>query len=116
MKIFVRVTLSFVIVQYTPLLGFTDWVSFALAVGVYTLSVVLVEPVLRVVSLPLSIVTFGLFRLVIALCSLWLALFLVPGATLTPVLLFGVQLGYFGTMVLTSVLLRLLQRMIAMVF
>ena len=74
-------------------LVFADWVldgvrlsgAFALAFGALALGFVnaLIRPIMLLLTLPLTLLTFGLFALVINGAAFGLAAFLVPGFTVT---------------------------------
>ena len=57
-----------------------------------------VRPVMVILTLPLTVLTLGLFLLIVNACMLWLVSVLVP----------GIRLRSFGTAVLASLLLSLL--------
>lgn len=73
----------------------TGWGPALLAVFVLAIVNVIVKPILFVLTLPLTIVTLGLFLFVINAICLWLTALLVPG--------FGIH--GFGTTLLASILL-----------
>lgn len=68
----------------------------------------LIRPILLIVSLPLSILTLGLFTLVIDAVAMGLTAWLVPGFQLHGfwAALFGWLLVSFGSMVVSSLLRR----------
>ena len=57
-----------------------------------------VKPILQVISLPLTILTLGLFSFIINAIILWLSFKLIPGA----------YYNSFGTMILASLVLSIL--------
>lgn len=65
-----------------------------------------VRPVMVLLTLPLTIVTFGLFLLVVNALMLWLAAWFVP----------GMRIHGFGAALLGSLLLTLLNLAVAAVF
>lgn len=56
-----------------------DWVAAVIAAVVLALVNAIVKPVLFVLTLPLTIVTLGLFLLVLNMIMLWITSALVPG-------------------------------------
>jgi putative membrane protein len=79
--------------------------SFAAALmAVLALSLVntLVKPVLLLLTLPLTVLTLGLFLIVLNVLMIWLAAWLTPGfdiAGFLPTLLFGVVMGLSTTLI-----------------
>lgn len=69
----------FVVVKLVP--GFTsrDWITLAIAAAVLGLLNAIVRPVLFVLTLPLTVVTLGLFLIVLNAIMLELTAWLVPG-------------------------------------
>ena len=77
-------------------------------IGALVLGVVnaIVRPIMILLTLPLTILTLGLFLFVINALAFWLALALVP----------GIRVSGFGAALIGSVLLTLLNLVIAAVF
>ncbi len=69
----------FVMVQLVPHFHYRSWVTLAVAALVLGLANAIVRPVLFVLTLPLTIVTLGLFLLVLNGVVLELTAWLVPG-------------------------------------
>jgi len=80
--------------------GFGTAVIGALALGVVN---AIVRPVMILLTLPLTLLTLGLFLFVVNATMLWLVAALVP----------GMQIGGFGAALLGSLLLTLLNLVIA---
>lgn len=80
-----------------PGVHFTD--IFALVVTAIVLGIVntLIRPVLQIIALPISIITFGIAALLINVSLLWLVAYIVP----------GFSIDKFQTAVLASILLSL---------
>jgi len=80
-----------------PGVAFTD--IFALIVTAIVLGIVntLIRPVLQIIALPISIITFGIAALLINVSLLWFVAFVVP----------GFSINSFQTAVLGSILLSL---------
>jgi len=88
---------------------FTDYLTLIFAGVVLTLLNMIIKPILKILFLPITIVTLGLFSWVINVLMLWIATRLVPGFDIQPTLFLGIQLGMFGTLVLMSFLLSIAQ-------
>lgn len=69
----------FVVVNVVPGFGYRSLVSLAIAAAVLGLLNAIVRPVLFLLTLPLTIVTLGLFLLVLNAIMLELTAWLVPG-------------------------------------
>src|SRR5712691_12179006 len=69
----------FIVVYFVPHFHYRDLVSLAIAALVLGLANAIVRPVLFVLTLPLTIVTLGLFLLVLNGIVLWLVAWVVPG-------------------------------------
>lgn len=106
LKRITTVVLALGLLQFLPIVEFSNLVSFILSALILSLLLYCIEPLLKLFSLPLIIATFGLFRLVLAVGSVWLTAFLVPGFTIYPMLLFGHKIYYFYTLVFVSIILK----------
>ncbi len=94
------------------ILGFFAWALppvtissvFTLIVSAILLALLfhLVRPVLNVLFIPINIVTLGLFSLVINAGLLWLLTYVVPGFSILPMTILGIDLSYFWTLVVLS--------------
>ncbi len=69
----------FVVVKLVPNFDYEDWISLAIAALVLGLLNAIIRPILFVLTLPLTIVTLGLFLLVLNAVMLELTAWLVPG-------------------------------------
>lgn len=71
-----------------------------------------IKPVLKILFLPINIVTLGLFSLVINAFLIWLVTFLVPGFQIDSMVLFGTPIGWFWTLVVISFLISFIQNLL----
>ena len=69
----------FVVVKVVPNFYYEDWISLAIAALVLGLLNAIIRPILYVLTLPLTIITLGLFLLVLNAIMLELTAWLVPG-------------------------------------
>lgn len=99
-----------------PTVSFTSWTALIFAALVFTLLFNLVRPVLKVLFLPINIVTLGLFSAVINIFLLWLVTYLVPGFQIQNMTLFGMALSQFWTLVVISSLIGFTSALIRKVF
>jgi putative membrane protein len=110
LKPFILTALTIVILAWiVPTVGFSDWSTLLIASVVLTLLQRVVRPILGVLFLPINIVTLGLFSLVLNVCILWLATFLVPGFSIEPMRIFSINLDHFFTLLVVSFLISFVQ-------
>ena len=69
----------FLVVTIVPGFTYRDWLSLAIAAAVLGLLNAIVRPILFVLTLPITVVTLGLFLLVLNAIMLELTAWLVPG-------------------------------------
>ncbi len=55
------------------------WLTILLAAVVWSVITLLIKPVLRILTLPITIITFGIFSLILNALLFWALAFLVPG-------------------------------------
>lgn len=100
--------LSFLI----PVIHYPNWWSLALASLVLTLLNFTLKPLLQLLFLPMTIITLGLFSWVINGVVLGLAVMIVPSFTIQPLVPFGINIGWFISLMILAFLLTLVQRVI----
>jgi len=88
----------FVVVSVVPNFHYRSWISLAIAALVLGLLNAIVRPILFVLTLPLTVVTLGLFLLVLNAIMLELTAWLVPGLDVD-----GFGWAIVGALVLTLV-------------
>lgn len=69
----------FLVVKIVPGFFYEDWVTLAIAAAVLGLLNAIIRPILFVLTLPLTVVTLGLFLLVLNAIMLELTAWVVPG-------------------------------------
>ena len=69
----------FLVVNIVPGYAYRDWISLVIAAAVLGLLNAIVRPILFVLTLPITVVTLGLFLLVLNAIMLELTAWLVPG-------------------------------------
>lgn len=113
LKPFLNTIISlFILAWFLPNVSYQNWLTLALFAITLTLINLILRPLLKLLTLPINIITLGLFSGLINVALLWLALYLVPGFTISPMTLFGIQLGSFLTLVVMSFLISLTQSLI----
>lgn len=100
---------------FVPTINITNWTALILASVVMVLLNTLVKPLLKILLLPINVVTLGLFSVVINVFMLWLVTYLVPGFEISNTVLFGVHLNQFFSILFASVLIGFAQSLLGMV-
>ena len=110
--ILVTIVTLFILAWALPTVSYINWTTLIVASVVLTLLQKIARPVLKILFLPINIVTLGLFSVVINIGLLWLATWLVPGFAIEPMILFGVALNQFFSLLLVSFLIGSLQGLV----
>ncbi|MEA2056299.1 MAG: phage holin family protein [Patescibacteria group bacterium] len=119
MKIFrsiliTAITLAF-LAWLLPTVSYLNLFTLILASLVFTLLQKIIKPVLKILFLPINIVTLGLFSVVLNVFLLWLVTFMVPGLQIQVMKIGGVGLGQFGSYMLISFIISLIQWLISLI-
>jgi uncharacterized membrane protein YvlD (DUF360 family) len=102
-KIYARSLLALLIMVWLlPTVTFSQWWQAALVAAFLIISLKIIKPILKLLTLPLSIVTLGSFSIVIHTVMFWIAVFAVPGFMILPITILGVDFGYWGSLVVTA--------------
>jgi len=92
-----------------PNISYSGSITLIVAGIVLTLLEKLIRPILKILFLPINVVTLGLFSLVINVFILYLATYFVPGFVINNVVIFGIHLNRFLSLLLASSLIGFLQ-------
>lgn len=92
-----------------PSVNYGNYTTLAIAGLVLALLQTIVRPVLKLLFLPVNIITLGLFSWIINVFVVWLVTIIVPGFDIQPTIFLGIQLGEFGTFILVTFLLSIAQ-------
>lgn len=98
-----------------PNISYNSSITLIMAGIVLTLLEKIVRPILKILFLPINVVTLGLFSLVINVLILYLATYFVPGFTIDNVVVFGVALNQFFSLLLASALIGFVQGFFALI-
>ena len=98
-----------------PSVSYRNITTLILASFVLTLLQKIARPALKILFLPINVVTLGLFSLVINVFILWLATYLVPGFVINDMVFLGVHLNQFFSLLLISFFIGFLQGIIGFV-
>lgn len=88
-----------------PAVTVANTVTLILAGVVLALLNTCVKPILKLLVLPINILTLGLLGWLINLLMIYLAMWLVPGFSISEISLLGMQFNEFWSVVLVSVLM-----------
>lgn len=104
-----------ILAWFFPNISYSSSITLLLAGIVLTLLDRLVKPLLKILFLPINIVTLGFFSLVINVFILYLATYFVPGFVINEVIIFGIHLNQFFSLLFASALIGFLQGIFALV-
>jgi len=85
-----------------PTVGFSSLTTLIIASIVLTILYSIVRPILKLLFLPINVITLGLFSGIINIFLLWLGTYLVPGFHIQEMVLFGTHLSQFWSLVVVS--------------
>lgn len=105
--------------QILPAIRITgDWQSLAIAGAVLSLLMLFVKPILRIIFLPINIITFGLLSWLVNVIVLYLLTVVVfdvsivpwtfPGATFMGFVIPNIKFSYVAALILSSFLVTLI--------
>lgn len=113
---FIVTVLALWLLSYlVPTITITNWAALLVASLVMVLLNALVKPLLKLIFLPINIVTLGLFSVVINVVMLWLVTYLVPGFEISNMIVLGVHLNQFLSILFASVLIGMAQSLFAFI-
>ena len=99
----------FLLAYFIPTITYLNWTTLILAAVVLTLVNRIVRPIIKVLFLPINVITLGLFSIVINVALLWLVTYLVPGFHIEAMSILGVDFNEFFSLLIVSVLIGLFQ-------
>jgi len=94
LRLFLNAVAVLVVTYLVPGVSVSDFVTAFFAAIVLGLVNALIRPILEILSLPITILTLGLFSLILNALMFWLASALVPGFQVT-----GFAAAFWGGMV-----------------
>jgi putative membrane protein len=113
--IIVTAATIFSLAWFLPTVSFGDYTTLLIASVVLALLQQIVKPILNILFLPVNVVTLGLFSVIINVALLWFATYLVPGFEIQSMILFGVELNQFFSLLVISFLISFLQTVIGFI-
>lgn len=100
---------------FLPTINVGDWTTLLIASLVMVVVNKFVKPIVKLLFLPINVVTLGLFSVVINVLMLWLVTYLVPGFQITNMVVFGAHLNQFFSILLASILIGFAQSFVGFV-
>jgi putative membrane protein len=100
---------------FFPNISYSSSLTLISAGIVLTLLEKLLAPILKILFLPINIVTLGLFSLVINVVVLYMATYFVPGFVINNVVVLGIHFNQFFSLLFASFLISFLQRFFALI-
>ncbi len=115
-RLFINTGITLWILSYfLPTIKFSDWTALVLTSLVMVFVQKIIKPVIKILFLPINIVTLGLFSVVINVAMLWLVTYLVPGFEITNMVVLGVHLNSFASLLFASILIGFVQGFVTLV-
>ena len=108
------VTLA-ILAWFLPTVTIANWTAMIIAGIVMVLINKILKPILKLLFLPINIVTLGLFSIVINVAMLWLVTYLVPGFHISKMVLLGVPLNQFMSILVVSILIGFVNNFVSFV-
>ena len=92
----------FVLSWLLPALSFLNISTLIVTSIVLTILNGAIKPILKVLLLPINLITFGLFSMVLNAGMIWVATLLVPGFHVDPIVVLGITTNQFVSLLLVS--------------
>jgi len=102
----------FLLSKLVPAITYNSWATLIVASVVLTFLQKIVRPVLKILFLPINIITLGLFSWIINVIILWLAMLIVPGFHINSLIIGTYHLGSLLSLLLISFCLSLFESLI----
>jgi len=102
----------FILSWFFPIISVANWSALIIASVILTILYGLIGPILKLLLLPINVISLGLFSLAINIGLLWLTTYLVPGFQIQAVILFGIHFSVLATLVLVSFLISSIQSLL----
>lgn len=109
LKPLIRTALVLGLLTLFPHVTFTSVISVIIAAIVFEILFSFIKPILKLLFLPINIVTLGLFSALLNIFLLWLVTYLVPGFHIGDLQLFGANLNQFFSLVFTAFFISIIQ-------
>lgn len=104
-----------VLSYFLPTIRFADWTTLLIASIVMVIVQKVIQPIVKLLFLPVNVVTLGLFSIVINVAMLWLVTYLVPGFEIKNTVLFGMHLNQFYSILFASIMIGVVQGFVTLI-
>lgn len=99
-----------------PSVSYLNITTLVIASVVLTVLNEIVRPALKILFLPINVITLGIFSWFINVIILWLLIAIVPGFHIDQINAFGIHFGWFTSLLIVSLLISLIRSGIDLVF
>jgi len=97
---------------FIPGVQILNIVTLVLASITLSIAFGLIRPLLQAILMPINFVTFGMTNMLITVGLLWLVQYLVPGFMIMPVVVLGIALNQFFTLVFVAGLISVISSLL----
>ena len=98
-----------------PTIEVSNFTALVLASFILTILQKFVRPLLKLIFLPINVITMGLFSVVLNIFLLWLSTYLVPGFQIRAMIILDFPLNQYGSLLLVSAVISLVQSILALI-
>lgn len=98
-----------------PTISLKNTTALVLASFILTILQKFVRPILKLVFLPINVVTMGLFSVVLNIFLLWLLTYLVPGFQIQAMMIGDLALNQWMSLLLVSAVISLVQSLLSII-
>ena len=98
-----------------PTITISNWTTLILASLVLTILQKLVRPILKLVFLPINVITLGLFSVVLNIFLLWLLTYLVPGVEIKAMIVGNFAFNQWMSLLLVSIIISVVQSVLILI-
>jgi len=98
-----------------PTITISNWTTLILASVVLTILQKLVRPILKLVFLPINVITLGLFSVILNIFLLWLLTYLVPGLDIKAMIIGDFAFNQWMSLLLVSIIISLVQSVLTLI-
>lgn len=109
LKPLIRTGIVLALLTLMPNVTVGSIVALIIAAIVFEFMFSIIKPVLKLLFLPVNVVTLGIFGALLNIFLLWLVTYLVPGFHIGDLQLFGIELNQFWSLVVTAFVISMLQ-------
>ena len=98
-----------------PTINLKNTTALVLASFVLTILQKFIRPILKLIFLPINVVTLGLFSVILNIFLLWLLTYLVPGFQIQAMMIGDLALNQWMSLLLVSAIISLVQSLLSII-